>query len=163
MESSATSQGNKRSVGYKDILTFFIYSSLITERSHGAACAGGVSPSSSYRDILSFPNFISYLADFLFFFSENQTRFFSDWMSLVCQSRVSLVRKLGACERTVLQAKWSVWLVWTAPNVQFCLCLLRAGCCLRGEESLLWVSLNSGKKRLPPFSGRSWGYKWHRL
>lgn len=54
MGTSATSQGNKRPVGYKGILTFLIYLSLIIEGSHGAACAGGVSPSSSYRDIQSF-------------------------------------------------------------------------------------------------------------
>lgn len=53
------------------------------------------------------PSFIGYFI-YLFihsFIFVNQTGLISDCMSLVCPSRVCLVRKLGACEREALWAK----------------------------------------------------------
>lgn len=78
-------------------------------------------------------NIISYPTDTIFIFSENHTRLISDCMSLLCESWVSLTRKLGACDREALWAKWSVWLVWSAQDVQQCLCCWRPGAAM-GER-----------------------------
>lgn len=98
MESSATSQGNKRPVGYKGILTCFIYSSLILKDRVVLLVQVEFSLPPLSMIAHNYPSFIGYLTDFFYFififFSENQPRLIYNCMSLICQSQASPARKL---------------------------------------------------------------------
>lgn len=82
-----------------------------------------------------FPNFIGYLDGFFFSWKTNNT----DFLLCVSSQKAMGLWKEGClgyqeCVTAVDCQRWAVLLV-----------LLRAGCCLRGEESLLWPGLNLGR------------------